>query len=150
MENIEFSNACKEVLEILKFVKRNDLEKIPKIEIDILERNQNTEYKFIYNPTKSIKDQMVSKMAKGIIAYYFYKYIAKEEQKEIIRKKQEYDFKKIEQEKKKQFEKENFKNIFKDKIEMADNKENTQILCLEKEGIVKKIIKKILGVFKRR
>ena len=33
---------------------------------------------------------------------------------------------------------------------MADNKENTQILCLEKEGIVKKIIKKILGVFKRR
>ena len=92
MENIEFSNACKEVLEILKFVKRNDLEKIPKIEIDILERNQNTEYKFIYNPTKSIKDQMVSKMAKGIIAYYFYKYIAKEEQKEIIRKKQEYDF----------------------------------------------------------
>ena len=56
MENIEFSNACREVLEILKFVKIEDLKKIPKIEIEILEKNENKDYKFTYSPKKNIKD----------------------------------------------------------------------------------------------
>ena len=36
MDKQEFKDACYEVLEILKYVKKEDLEKIPKEEIKIL------------------------------------------------------------------------------------------------------------------
>ena len=41
MEKQEFSNACYEVLEILKYIKKEDLEKIPQEEIQILKKNAN-------------------------------------------------------------------------------------------------------------
>ena len=47
MNNIEFSNACYEVLEILKYVKQEDLKKIPRQEIQILRDNANFKHKFI-------------------------------------------------------------------------------------------------------
>ena len=93
MENIEFSNACYEVLEILKYVKAEELLKIPKEEIQILKDNANYKHDFIYDCNKNVKEQEISKMAKGIIAVYFYKYTASEKQKEKIRIKQEYDLK---------------------------------------------------------
>ena len=91
MENIEFSNACFEVLEILKYVKEEDRIKIPKTEIQILRDNANVEHKFVYDPHRSIKEQQVSKLAKGIIATLFKRYTASEQQKEKIRKKQKND-----------------------------------------------------------
>ena len=93
MENVEFNNACYEVLEILKHVKEEDLLKIPKEEIQILKNNANYKHNFTYDLKKDIKKQEISKMAKGIIAVYFYKYTASEKQKEKIRIKQEYDLK---------------------------------------------------------
>ena len=83
-------------------------------------------------------------MAKGIIAYYFYKYIAKEEQKEIIRKKQAYDLKIIEEEKIKQYSK---NDIFKQNKENEIN--NKQIACVKNDNFIMKIIKKILNLLKR-
>lgn len=80
----EYENACKEVLEILKFVKEDDLKRIPKEEIEILRKNANLEHEFFYDVTKDIKEQNVSKAAKAIIANYFVKYIANVEQRQKI------------------------------------------------------------------
>ena len=44
MENVEFGNACYEVLEILKYIKEEDVQKIPEDEIQILKRNANYEH----------------------------------------------------------------------------------------------------------
>ena len=74
MEKLEFQNACYEVLEILKYIKDEDLVKIPKYEITLLKNNANYEHLFEYNPEKSMKEQNVSKLAKGIIALYFSEY----------------------------------------------------------------------------
>lgn len=41
MDKQEFKDACYEVLEILKYVKKEDLEKIPKEEIKILKEYAN-------------------------------------------------------------------------------------------------------------
>lgn len=81
----EYSNACTEVLEILKFVKEEDLQKIPKEEIENLNTNANLEYKFSYDVTKNIKEQNVSNVTKGIIANFFIKYIATSDEKQKIR-----------------------------------------------------------------
>ena len=73
MEKQEFGNACYEVLEILKYIKEDDLEKIPQEEIQILKKNANYNHSSYSNPGKSIKEQEVSKLSKGIIAQYFCK-----------------------------------------------------------------------------
>lgn len=80
----EYTNACTEVLEILKSVKDEDLKRIPNEEIENLKENANMEHEFSYDATKDIKEQNVSKAAKGIIAYFFVKYIANMEQKQKI------------------------------------------------------------------
>ena len=80
----EYANACAEVLEILKSVKDEDLKRIPNEEIEILKENANIEHEFLYDATKDIKDQNVSKAAKGIIANFFVEYIATMEQKQKI------------------------------------------------------------------
>lgn len=80
----EYANVCTEVLEILKSVKDEDLKRIPNEEIENLKENANLEHEFSYDATKDIKEQNVSKAAKGIIAYFFVKYIATLEQKQKI------------------------------------------------------------------
>lgn len=80
----EYTNACTEVLEILKSVKDEDLKRIPNEEIENLKENANMEHEFSYDATKNINEQNVSKAAKGIIAYFFVKYIATVEQKQKI------------------------------------------------------------------
>ena len=75
-ENIEFSNACYEVLEILKHIKKEDIDKIPEDDINMLKKNANYNHNFTYNPDISIREQKVLKLTKGIIAMFFEKYIA--------------------------------------------------------------------------
>ena len=150
MEKQEFGNACYEVLEILKYIKEDDLEKIPQEEIQILKKNANYNYSFYYNPGKSIKEQEVSKLSKGIIAQYFCKYIATEKVKEKIKLKQEYDLQIIESEKRKKYD---YNNIFKEKQNVAekDNEKINNVLPIEykKEKWYVKIFNKILNFFKR-
>ena len=150
MEKQEFGNACYEVLEILKYIKEEDLEKIPQEEIQILKKNANYNHSFYYNPGKSIKEQEVSKLSKGIIAQYFCKYIATEKVKEKIKLKQEYDLQIIESEKRKKYD---YNNIFKEKQNVAekDNEKINNVLPIEykKEKWYVKIFNKILNFFKR-
>ena len=87
----EYCKACKEVLEILKSIKEEELEKIPKSEIEILRKNACKDYEFSYDVTKNIKEQNVSKVAKAIIGNFFIDYIATAEQKQIMMDKQNYD-----------------------------------------------------------
>ena len=134
---MEFNNACYEVLEILKYVKDEELLKIPKEEIDILKDNANYEYEFYYNPNKSLKEQRVSKLAKGIIAVYFSKYIASEDQKAKIRRKQLYDLNVGRKENMMQ------SNILKKGIEPIEEVKNNELIEYQKEKWYEKIFKKI-------
>ena len=129
MEKVEFKNACFEVLEILKYVKEEDLNKIPKEEIELLRKNANYEHIFEYNPTKTMKEQNISKLAKGIIASYFTKYIASKEQKQIIEQKRKYDLKNT--------EKKNLaNNIVKNNFPLKENNEKIEIKQLEENKLI--------------
>ena len=54
MINIEYANAYSEVLEILKYISKEDYEKIPISKIQLFETNQNKEYIFEYNPSSNL------------------------------------------------------------------------------------------------
>lgn len=149
MENIEFSNACYEVLEILKYVRKEDLLKIPKDEIEMLKENANLKHEFTYDPNKDIKEQDVSKLAKGIIAVFFYKYTASEEQRERIKLKQKADLIAIEQEKRNSYKPEEiFKAKSKTEITPTYENENIQLVEYKKENWFIKIINKIKKFFR--
>lgn len=109
MENIEYVNAYSEVLEIIKYIPKEEYNKIPKKTIELFETKANEYYKFSYNPEKTLDEQNVSKRAKAIIAILFRNYWATESQKEKIITKQKYDRLQLEKEKQ---EKNNPNNIF--------------------------------------
>ena len=114
----------------------------------MLRKNANYNHKFIYHPEKNIKEQGISRLAKGIIAIYFYKYAASEEQREKIKLKQKADLNKMEQAKKEEYK---YENIFKKPLNIESKKEekNTQLVEYKKEKWYKKLFNKIKKIFVR-
>lgn len=149
MINIEYANAYSEVLEILKYISDEDYQKIPKDKIFLFEHNSNKEYHFNYNPEKTLDEQNVSKITKGIIAILFRDYWATPMQRGKIISKQQKD--RMQQERLKR-ENNCTDNIFKNKkqnnIKEETSAENTSMIQY-KESLFKKIINKIRHMLTR-
>ena len=140
--NVEYANAYKEVIEILKHVSKEDYEKIPKEKINLFEENANKEHNFIYDVNKTLDEQNVSKKAKTIIAILFRDYWATDTQREKIKAKENYDKQIREQEISQKYSNANlFKN---NNIEKERVDENNKIV-LYKESLIKRIINKIIN-----
>ena len=99
----KYTVAYSEVLEILKYIPSEYYNKIPKSKIELFERYANSKYIFNYNPSKTLEEQNVSNITKGIIILLFRDYWATESQKNKIVEKQEYDRIKLEEKKKEKF-----------------------------------------------
>ena len=151
MVSVEYANAYSEVLEILKYISKEDYEKIPNSKIELFETNHNKEYIFKYNPNKTLDEQNVSKTAKAIIAILFRDYWATEIQKEKIITKQNYDRKQLEEKKKERYNSDNlFKNNEK-KINLDDTKQEKKLALIEINNIkwYKKVWKFITRFFSK-
>lgn len=144
MVSIEYANAYSEVLEILKFIAKEDYEKIPNSKIELFETNQNKEYIFEYNPNKTLEEQNVSKRAKAIIGLLFRDYWATDEQKDKIIRKQNYDRQILEEQKKSMYDVE---NIFKKKS--YENEEVKEMVVYKEQRWYQKLFAKILKIFKK-
>ncbi len=136
MISVEYANAYSEVLEILKYISKEDYEKIPNSKIELFETNYSKDYIFKYNPNKTLDEQNVSKTAKAIIAILFRDYWATEIQKEKIISKQNYDRMKLEEERKARY---NSNNLFKnnEKRIIMDNTEKEEELALIETSDIK-------------
>ena len=99
MVKAEYANAYKEVLDILKYVSKGDLNKIPTKKIEMFSKYANYDYDFEYNPEITLKEQNVSDIAQTIIAILFRDYWATEIQRNKIVAKQNYDRVKLEEKK---------------------------------------------------
>ena len=144
MVSIEYANAYSEVLGILKFISKEDYEKIPNSKIELFETNQNREYIFEYNPNKTLEEQNVSKRAKAIIGLLFRDYWATDEQKDKIIRKQNYDRQILEEQKKSMYDVE---NIFKKKS--YENEEVKEMVVYKEQKWYQKLFAKILKIFKK-
>ena len=143
--------AYSEVLEILKHIPLEDYNKIPKTKIEFFKTNADNEYTFNYDPSKTLEEQNVSNITKGIIILLFRDYWATERQRNKIIAKQNYDRMKLEEKKK---EKYNPDNIFRNRYKnfLADNIENNQELALIETNNMKwykKIWKLIKDFFRK-
>ncbi|HIT70576.1 MAG TPA: hypothetical protein IAD08_01490 [Candidatus Scatovivens faecipullorum] len=144
MNNTEYGVAYKEVLEILKYLPKEDYKKIPKSDIKLFETKASKDYYFNYNPDKTLDEQKVSKLAKGIMANLIRDYLVNKKQKEKIISVQKLYREKLEMKKRKKYNTEDIFNNSKKTIELEiEGKAN----LIEKEKWYEKIFK-IFKIFK--
>lgn len=72
----EYAKAYVEVLEILKTLKKEDLNKIPKERLELYDKNKDSNYKFHLDRRKPIKEQ-ISNEAQGVLANLYDKFLSK-------------------------------------------------------------------------
>ncbi len=143
-----YACAYKEVIEVLKYTNRDDVNKIPKDMILLWKQNMKKDYNFQVDKNKPIEEQNLSNEAKAILANIFKDYWATDYQKQRIEAKEKYDLEQIEKEK---YEKYNPDDIFKNrnKQEITEEVITDNVSMTEyKESVFKKFINKIKQIFK--
>ncbi len=157
MADIQYANAYTEVLDILKYISKEDYEKIPKSKIKVFEENSNKNYNFTYDENKTLDEQNVSEITKAIIAILFRDCWATKEQRYIIIKKQQEIRKQKQKELMAKFEQN--KNISEKDLKKVDVASDLDLdidykslganvqLYKREEGFFEKIVNKIKGFF---
>ena len=155
MADIQYANAYTEVLDILKYISKEDYEKIPKSKIKVFEENCNKNYNFTYDENKTLDEQNVSEITKVIIAILFRDYWATKEQRYIIIKKQREA--REEQERQIRERIEQNRQIKEDSLKVIDVSSDldldldysrgTNLETYKEENIFKRIISKIREIF---
>ena len=144
MVKVEYANAYTEVLEILKYISKEDFNKIPNDKIKLFETNANSNYNFHYNPEKTLEEQNISKITKGIIALLFKDYWANEKQKKKIIEIYNNQKIKSEEEKRNLYD----TDIFKDKCNKVESENKHEFMMIKyQEPLIKRILNKIIDIF---
>ncbi|MBR2744597.1 MAG: hypothetical protein IKE01_04805 [Clostridia bacterium] len=143
-----YAKAYREVIEILNFVPKESVDKIPQTMIDTFKAKMDQNYIFNVDINKSFEEQELLDETKAIFANIFRDYWATPYQKERIEAKEKYDRQKAEEEKRAQF---NPDNIFKKKEVDSGIENNAQELNnnLPIEVKKEKFFEKIIIFFKK-
>lgn len=144
-----YACAYKEVIEVLKYTKREDVNKIPKSRILLWRINMNKDYDFKIDTTKALEEQNLSKEAKAIIANIFKKYWATDYQKERIEAKEKYDIEQMEKEKYKKYNPDDIFKNRKQNIQQEEVASETVSMVEYKEPLFKRILNKIKNIFNK-
>lgn len=155
MADIQYANAYTEVLDILRYISKEDYEKIPKSKIKVFEENSNKNYSFKYDVDKTLEEQNVSEIARMIIAILCRDYWTTNEQRYIIIKKQREA--REEQERQIRERIEQNRQIKEDSLKVIDVSSDldldldysrgTNLEIYKEENIFKRIISKIKEIF---
>lgn len=148
-----------EVLEILKYMDKSLVEKVPKKLISVFEENGSKEYEFKLNPNISLKENNLKEETLTLLAILNLNYWCESEElkKELLAKYAENERKYQEELRQKYnpddiFKKKTVnKEIVEEKHEEVEHEEIEQVALVEyKESIIKKIINKIKSIFSKK
>ena len=148
MYNLMYANAFTEVLTILKFISKEEYEKVPLDIIEIIEDNCNQSYSVEYNPDIPLANQNISKEARIIIALLFRDYWATQEQKNKIELKEKYDISILEKEKVKKYNTDDLFKKNKSDYSYKHKEDNNNQLVEYKETLFTKLKRIILKIIK--
>ena len=143
----EQAMAYTEVIEVLKYMPKEEQNKIPKEIVKYYKDNMDTSYSFKIDIEKTFEEQNLLEKTKIVLAILFRDYWATEEQREKIKNKEEYDIYLLELEKQ---EKYNSDNIFKERKEPKVQETKALIEYKEQNWYDKffEFMKKIFGIKK--
>ena len=137
-----YAKAYKEVFEILKYVNKEDLEKIPNTFMQMLQKKMDKNYDFALKLDKEFEEQEILRETKAIIAYIYVNYWCDEKEKNIIKNKFKNDLLKEEIAKQEKFSNDVFKNVKNVNLQNKANSKVKEENILE-EDKVGKIIDKL-------
>ena len=155
-----YAKAYKEVFEILKYVSKEDLEKIPNTFMQMLQKKMDKNYDFTLNSNKEFEEQEMLRETKAILAYIYVNYWCDEKEKKIIKNKFKNDLLKEEIAKQERFSNDVFKNVKKENVQnkanskvkeenkVEENIDKLQIVPYAKKNFISKIIEKIKMIIK--
>ena len=144
-----YKKAYKEIVEILKYVPEESINKIPQEMRNMFEEKQLKTYDFQIDTNKTFDEQELLKETKAILANIFRDYWATPYQKEKIEAKEKYDRQKSEEKKTKKYNPHNlFENKNSEKIE-NENTDVEKISNLPLEVKKEKFYEKIIQFFKK-
>lgn len=144
-----YKKAYKEVVEILKFVSKENVDKIPKEMLDMFEEEQDKEYNFKVDTTKSFEEQLLLEETKAIFSNIFRDYWANDYQRKVMIEKENMD--RIKWEEEKYDPKDLFKNNQKNFNKQNNNdKVDVNLTVIKKENSFKKLIDKIFKSLKKK
>jgi len=137
-----YSKAYVEVLEILKYIPREDLEKVPKDIIYTLENCADKEYIFKINKSVPFEEQNLMEETKDILANFFRDYWATDFQREQILIKEKQDEYELEKNKIKI----NYDELFKNK--KIEEKPKTELTVIPEKKWYEKFLDYMKKIFK--
>ena len=155
-----YAKAYKEVFEILKYVSKEDLEKIPNTFMQMLQKKMDKNYDFALNLNKEFEEQEMLRETKAILAYIYVNYWCDEKEKKIIKNKFKNDLLKEEIAKQERFSNDVFKNVKKENVQnkanskvkeenkVEENIDKLQIVPYTKKKFISKIIEKLKMIIK--
>ena len=139
-----YACAYQEVIEVLKYTRPEDVNKIPIGKIRYYIEHMSKSHNFEIDTSKSLDMQELSEEAKAILADLYKDYWATDYEKERIEAKENYDMEQIAR------ERYNPDNLFNKKETIENNtiEENTSLIVIKEEKWYTKIfnkIKRLLG-----
>ena len=143
MTNEKYAKAYKEIVEILKYMPKESVNKIPSKMLEMFNDEQSKDYNFKIDTEKPFEEQELLEETKAILANMFRDYWATEYQREIILQKEKFDREELEKIKR---EKYNPDDIFeeKEKTDILSNKapeeSNKLPVEIKKENLFKRLI----------
>lgn len=149
MEN-NLSKAYSEVLEILSYMEQKYIDMIPKKLLDLFNAEKDKNYKININPKIPLTEQKLQRKTLALLAMLNLHYWceSEEEKQELLKLYAENDKKKEEELR----EKYNPDNLFKKKEtnKSVENENNTALIEYKKENFFKKVLNKIMSLFRKR
>jgi len=144
IENTKFSRtALAQVYEIL-IEYEDGIENIPERIIRFLDDNRNKEYVFDYGD--DLENFKLEKDAENLLIYIYTKYLASEEEKNILENMAKIQYEQKQKEKQEQYKIDIFSS---DQEEHVEEIQEVTLPVEYKESIIKKILKFIKRIFKK-
>lgn len=146
MVSERYSKAYKEVIEVLKHTKREDVNKIPKEKVAMWKANMRKDYDFKIQKNKSLEEQGLSDAAKAIIANIYKDYWSTDSEREKIKSKENKELEDIEQAK---FGLEDLEKLFKENQSNETEENCTSVVAIEKKpSFFSRLVSSIKRLFK--
>ena len=149
MEN-NLSKAYAEVLKILSYMEQKYVDKIPQKLLDLFNEEKDKDYIPNINPNIPLVEQGLQRKTLALLAMLNLNYWCEneEEKQEMLKMYSENDKKREEEIR----EKYNPDNLFKKKEtnKSVENEENTALIEYKEENFFKKVLNKIMSLFRKR
>lgn len=156
----EFADASSELIEILKYLPQNEVEKVPQKLRSFFTKVANKNYVTKIDPNKSMQEQDIKEKTKDLITVLYRNYWCNEDERTSLDKKLIENDKKYEEMLRKKYNSENifgvkekvteeYKEEIKEEKELIENT-TQEMIKYTKLNFLQKIFEKIKSFFKRK